>query len=259
MLAGSIYRRPASPVFAYSLIPMKNRTFTPWKRAFSLVELLVVVAVIAIVAGFAVPAVTTMVRGSQLSQSSQLLSDQVALCRQLALSRNRPMQIRFYKFADTETPGEVADTPDSGAFRAFQIFEVFENGAAVPVNKIQRLPNNVIINEGKFSTIIQKECQRPRIGKGQTSDLKDSDPEMPDTSVKKNYYYMAVLFKPDGSTDLPTLGTPVGSPTVGDRWYITLHGTNEKGNGAADIPKNYFTMQIDPVTGTTRSYRPQIQ
>ena len=50
----------------------------------------------------------------------------------------------------------------------------------------------------------------------------------------------------------------------GDPWYLTLHGTNAaKGTGQTDgetsaMPDNYFTLQIDPITGTTRSYRPNV-
>ena len=87
-------------------------------RAFSLVELLVVISVIAIIAGFAVPAVTTMIRGSALAQGSQNIADQIVLARQLALSRNRSVEVRFYKFGDSETPGENPKDPDTGARKA---------------------------------------------------------------------------------------------------------------------------------------------
>ena len=85
---------------------MKTKAHSLKSRAFSLVELLVVIAVIAIVAGYAVPAVTTMLKGSQLTQGSQMVVDQIALARQTALSRNRSVEVRFYKYADPETPGE---------------------------------------------------------------------------------------------------------------------------------------------------------
>ena len=228
-------------------------------------ELLVVVAVIAIVAGFAVPAVTTMVRGSQLVQGSQAIQDQIALARQTALSRNKAVEVRFYKFADPETPGENPEDPDSGFFRALQLLEVLDNGVALPMGNITRLPINVIMNEGVFSTVLQ---QRPRVLK---ANLKQSDPEMPDNKVAKNYNYVALRFMPDGSTDMPlttpgklATGAGGGEAKKDDSWYITLHGTNvEKGGAASDgltrtLPPNYFTLQIDSVTGATRAYRPNI-
>ena len=92
---------------------MKSKAPSFASRAFSLVELLVVMAVIAIVAGFAVPAVTTMLKGSQLTQGSQMVVDQIALARQTALSRNRSVEVRFYKFADPEIPGEDVKKPET--------------------------------------------------------------------------------------------------------------------------------------------------
>ena len=240
---------------------MKKQAPSSITRAFSLVELLVVVAVIAIIAGFAVPAVTTMIRGSQLSQGSQMVLDQMALARQTALARNRSVDVLFYKFADPETPGETADKPETGFFRAIQIFEILENGGALPLGPIQRLPVNVIMNEKGLSTLLNK-GERPRVIKPL-----DSDPEMPDTVAKKNYHYTALRYQPDGSTDLPATGASGGEGSgavKGDPWYLTLHGTNAaKGTGQTDgetstLPDNYFTLQIDPITGTTRSYRPNV-
>ena len=99
---------------------MKLKAHSLASRAFSLVELLVVVAVIAIVAGFAVPAVTTMLKGSQLTQGSQTVVDQIALARQTALSRNRSIEVRFYKFADSEIPGSRSCNVAGGRWFRFR-------------------------------------------------------------------------------------------------------------------------------------------
>ena len=233
---------------------MKSTAHAPASRAFSLVELLVVIAVIAIVAGFAVPAVTTMLRGSQLTQGSQMVVDQIALARQTALSKNRSIEVRFYKYADPETPGEMGKKADDGVFRAIQTFEILDNGKALPINTIQRLPTNVLINEAKNSTLINE----LRDTNGKFTVPTDSDPEIPDTDVKREYVYVALRFLPDGSTNLP----PAAKDN--DSWYITIHGMNvKKANGETDgstsiLPDNFFTLQIDPITGSTRSYRPNI-
>jgi hypothetical protein len=50
----------------------------------------------------------------------------------------------------------------------------------------------------------------------------------------------------------------------GDSWYLTIHGSQiqSKGGGGAGktetLPDNFFTLQIDPITGSTRSYRPTV-
>jgi uncharacterized protein (TIGR02596 family) len=213
---------------------------------FSLIELLVVCAVIGVIAGFAVPAVVTMVRGTQLTQGSQLISDQIALARQTAISRNRSIEVRIYRYSDPEVPGEDPKKPEDGKFRSFQIFELLENGAALPLNKAQRLPATVVMNKGEISTLLN---HLPL----QKASASSGDPELAvlpaDSGGRWNYLYVSFRFRPDGSTDLPITGPSNG------RWYVTLHG-NESPEELSKPPANYFTLQIDPVSGATKSYRP---
>jgi hypothetical protein len=114
-----------------------------------------------------------------------------------------------------------------------------------------RLPVGVIMNEDKLSTILS---ERPR------EKPKASDPALPDTQAQRNYEYVALRFLPDGSTDLPPTG--VDKPGADDSWYLTIHGsqipnTGGKSAGMTEtLPDNFFTLQIDPITGSTRSYRP---
>lgn len=127
------------------------------KSAFSLIELLVVVAIIGVIVSFTIPAATTMMRGSQLTQSSQLLSDQISYARQLALARNRSTEVRFYKYGDLEVPGELPENEETWRFHSYQIFEVTDNGATLPVDKMQRLPITVVFEDDKYSTLLNEE------------------------------------------------------------------------------------------------------
>ncbi|HEX5176951.1 MAG TPA: Verru_Chthon cassette protein D [Chthoniobacteraceae bacterium] len=224
-------------------LPSRSRN-----TAFSLIELLVVCAIIGVIIGFTIPAVTTMMRGSQLTQGSQSLSDQLSLARQLALTKNRPIEIRFYKFADPETPGEDAKEPGTWKYRAFQSFEVLDNGAVLPLGKIQILPNTVIMNEGNLSSLLDPDVR------GEPKQPTSNDPEIPristkDVSKTESYVYQTLRFRQDGSTDLPSAGKA--------QWFITLHGINEVlPQESSKPPPNFFTLQIDPVSGATRSFRP---
>jgi uncharacterized protein (TIGR02596 family) len=227
---------------------------SPRARAFSLIELVVVIAVLAIIAAFSVPAVTSMLQGSSLTQASQMLVDQVNLARQFALSKNTMVEVRFYRYSDPDTPGEDVTKPKEGKFRALQVFEILPSGAGVPLGKLEELPNSVMLAanrdkpEDGFSSILDS-------GKLQTSDqFKDrtayylSLPELP-KGIKKQYEFVYFRFMPDGST---TLG-----PT--SLWYVTLHGVNDrplKEDGGTRPPPNFFTLQIDPVSGTTKIFRP---
>ena len=239
---------------------MKTKAHSLKSRAFSLIELLVVIAVIAIIAGYAVPAVTTMLKGSQLTQGSQMVVDQIALARQTALSRNRSVEVRLYKYADPETPGEDQKKPETWLMHGMQVFEVLDNGAILPLGPVQRLPINVIIHQGKLSSLIYgRTASKEKFAKPT-----DSDPGIPgmdaSINVKDQYVYAAFRFLPDGSTDLLPTGT-VTQPT-GDSWYITLVNPKDANATALGVKdgeaNNYFTLQIDPITGSTRSYRPNV-
>ena len=234
-------------------------------NAFSLVELLIVILIIGIVAGFAVPAVQGMLRGSLMSQASSQLVDAMALARQTALSKNRIIEVRIYRFADNEVPGEEPSKPDTGHFRAIQTFEISETGVLLPASKVIRLPDSIIMNpgipgEGMLSTILG---ERPIILSSKVDHK--TDPELA-RGVGHNYDYVSFRFLPDGSTNLPPTGTTgkdgKETPSQGGLWYISIHAINDweqlKKGGNLKPPANYFTWMIDPLTGTSKTFRPSV-
>lgn len=218
---------------------MKTPRHSALRAAFSLIELVVVIAIIAIVATFTVPAATSILRGSAMTQAQQMLTDQISLARQFALSKNRSVEVRFYQLADPEQPGEDATKPDTGQFRALQIFEIVESGVGVPIDKVQRLPSSVIMNQtGQLSSIIG--------GTGQTIQTPgNQDPDLP-RGVAKKYKYVSLRFQPDGSTTLAPTG----------KWFVTIHNLSDGATMTSVEGKNFFTIQIDPVSGSTKGFRP---
>lgn len=214
-------------------------------RAFSLLELIVVILIIGIVAAFVTPAASTIVRGSQLTQGTQILTDQIILARQLALTRNAPVEVRFIRYADPEVPGEVSTSgdadPSKGSFRAIQCFEILESGGSVPMDKPQLFPQSVIMNPDILSSLLSDDSRKV------IKANKNKDPKLP-RNIEQNYEYVAFRFLPDGSTNL--------SPAPGKLWYVTLHNINDRPKGTTP-PNNFFTLQIDPVSGATKNFRPQ--
>ncbi len=227
------------------------------RSGFTLIELLAVMGVIAVVIAFAIPAANQIIRGSQLTQGSQQLADQMGLARQLALSKNSSIEVRFYRFGDPETPGEQFDNPETGKWRAFQLFEILENGAALPIGPVQRLPRMVVMDGDRYSTLLRETMRGPY----RTALVDPTAPEMPievgERKVERNYEWVSFRFLPDGSTDLP----PRARETEGaansnsdDSWYVTLIGLQDENKDVQKI--NFYTVQVDPVSGTSKAYRP---
>ncbi len=226
------------------------RTSPSRNRAFSLLELIVVILIIGIVAAFVTPAASTILRGSQLTQATQVVTDQIVLARQLALTKNCVVEVRFIRFADPEIPGESSSSgvpdPSKGAFRAIQCFEVLDSGALVPMDKPQLLPQSVVMNPNSLSTLLDDASVKP----AKKPDTQ-KDPKLP-RNIDHKYEYIAFRYLQDGSTNL--------SSTSGTIWYLTLHNMNDTARATEANVKNgevnFFTLQIDPVSGTTKSYRP---
>lgn len=229
------------------------------RSAFSLVELLIVVAIIGIIAGFGVPAVTGVLRGSALTTATSQLTDTLSLARQHAISKNRTVEVRFYRFGDPEQPGEDRTKPATGQFRAFQYFELSETGTIVPIGKFQRIPDTIVMNPGaKLSTLLGEMTER-LITSGDAKFNKNLNPELP-RGVGQNYDYVYFRFNPDGSTDLPPTGN-TGKDSAGGRWYITVHSGADllRTENNSKAPPDFATWQIEPVSGTAKVFRPGIK
>jgi uncharacterized protein (TIGR02596 family) len=216
------------------------------QSAFSLVELLVVIAIIGIIGGFAIPAVGSLLKGSSITQAANIITDQTAAAHQQALTRNRPIEVRFYSFIDPEDPG--ATTP---YFRGLQYFEITPAGIANPVGKVALFPNTVIMNStSTLSSLLGTNASPGPIVTTPTS----NDPDLP-RGVGKNYTYIPFRFLPDGSTSLPATGAPANG-----QWFITVHLLSDlvrTTNGTP--PPNFFTWMVDPVSGASKVLRPGVK
>jgi len=217
---------PRHPPFAIRHAKIENRKSKIPTGAFSLVELLVVIAIIAILAGMAAMSGGAL-NSSRLQATGQTLAVELDLARQLALGMNLEQEVRFWKIPDA-TSGAVA------AFRAVQTFTVGKDGALTAASKLRRFDSGLVAEPAATLSSLLAETPPTRTIK-----------TGPVTGLSGTYDYMAFRFRPDGSTDL--------EPT--QRWSVTIQ-RNLTDTAATQPGPNRFTIEIEPVLGSLRVYRP---
>ena len=224
----------------------KASALLPWPRAgqrgFTLIEMLAVMAIIAMLMVFVMPATNGMLKGNQVATSGLGLGDQLGLARQIALSTNHSVEVRFYQYGDANAAGENPTVATSGKWRGVQLFEVLDSGTLRAINSVYRLaPSTMIDDMTKLSSFFPGSDKSPKAQAGAALQY-----PLPG-QIKFNYNAVTFRFLPDGSTDLPRLAS--------DNWFLTVHHINDRVVNSKP-PANFFTVQIDPVNGNIRNYRP---
>lgn len=206
--------------------------------SFSLVELLVVVAIMAMLLVVSLPSFQTITMGSNLSRGGQMVGDLIAQAHQEAVAKNREVRVCFYHFSTGQTPG----------WRAMQVFRIDPSSTSSTttnaVTRLLTLPDGVII-------------------------AGSNPPQSDDT--------LSPLLNADlTSTDVPNVRLPgVGTSdgAVGFRFkasgsayvsfdsqhnFLTLQNIHDAKNSqnSGVTPANYYAVQIDPVVGKITIYRP---
>lgn len=208
----------------------------PGSRGFSLLELLTVIAIIALLSGLVGLAMNNMAEGPRMTQAALTVMSELNQARQLAITRNRPVEVRLYSYADPGIPGSKAEV------RSIQSALLLEDGTLRFQDRLSRLPANIVVSSSN------------RLSSLFTSDLSARKPGPADVQagLPNGYEYAAFQFRPDGSTNL--IHYQSSDSTNNRLWYLTLHDAKEDTSGGP--PRNYATIQIDPVSGSTRLHRP---
>ncbi len=196
-------------------------------RAFSIVELLVVIAIMGILMALTVPSVSSMIENTNVTRGAQLVESQIQLARQLASSKNRPVEVRFIK-----VPSQA-----SNGLSAIQLWQMdppagTSPSQARPLTRAEMLPTAICISEDTVtSSRLLATC-------GLTNSMPSGAPLSGNT-------YAAFQIFPSGLL----------SPYVDmQKAYVTvLPVRNAKDTS---LPRNYATIQINPMTGTPSTYRP---
>lgn len=222
-----------------------KHSFLKKTRAFSLIELMVVLGIIGLLLAFAAPNLFSLISSNTLTGEGSLIRNQLTLAQQEAVSKSADVEVRFFRYIDDSSAGTEE------RFRAFQLFQYNLGGELVPISTFFKIKEPVAIHEG-LSTMLTPGSRAT------AEDVKygfDSPRQgaylapTGDGGAKVSTEYVAFRFRPDGSTDLPYRATESK-----DTWYLTL----VQGEGALQDPDpdNYVCLQVNPYNGQVTEFRP---
>lgn len=78
-------------------MPLPQKTSSPLRRAFTLIELMVVIAIIIIIVAVSVPALKALTKGNDTAQATSMLSSLIANARSTAISNGSYAAVIFYE------------------------------------------------------------------------------------------------------------------------------------------------------------------
>lgn len=229
---------------------MKTTLSPPLRRGFTLIEILVVLAIISVIMFLAVPNMGEIIKGSKLTQAGDQVKFDLGLAQQTAVKDNQTIEIRFYQYRQ---PDQSEDEFRS-SFTAYQMYQLIPDSTKpsdpkaerilAPIGTIKKLPVGIIIPASELWSSL---CVNESIANGSEA-VKGLIP----TEKETNANYRSFQINPDGTTNLDTSGK--------NQWYISLVDSNvlAKAGGSADAisPDNYICIQVDPYNGGTRWYQP---
>lgn len=189
-------------------------------RGFSLVELLAVIAVIALLMGLSGVAFNAIGSSSSLGAATQLLEAEIALAAQQAVSRNVPVELRFYTGLDPAR---------------FAAVSLANSAQPEFLGRSVSLPDSVVFETSAddFSTLL---------GSGASSGTE------PNTApgALRGATWRGFTIRPDGRTNLSTSAKP---------WTLTLKNRNARPSSGLPAA-NFVTLVVDPVTASVRIFQP---
>jgi uncharacterized protein (TIGR02596 family) len=224
-----------------------------YKRAFTLIEMISVIGIIALLVALVTPTLLDVIRSTRLSASGDSLVNRLSLTQQSAVSMGSEVELRFYRYVNS-----TAERSTDELFYAYQVVHSPQAGRERALSEVYYLESGIILSRlEQLSPLLQTVSnQRP-----------DADGNYlfkpPGTAAPDSVSYAAMRFYADGSMRMLTSAAAANGdqdaqalaytvPTF-DKSYLTIV---ESKDALSTQPRNFFCIQIDSYTGKTRVYRP---
>ncbi len=232
------------------------------RQAFTLIEMLVVVTIIVLLLAFSTPALMRTMQSSRLTSVGDSIFGAISEAQQAAFAQNVPVELRFFKHAEEGFSG----SPEF--FRSYQMFKILlvtEGDGANATVKESIVPVGNLVRFSDGIVIATSQELSPALSGDGLPDTKDSGGSGGALGFAgvQNATYNAIRFMTDGScrkvgasvaSDGVTLAT-LTYQTLPECFFTITYDTSQELT-AANLPKNFYTIQIDPFTGKARNYKP---
>jgi len=190
------------------------------RPGFSLVELLMVMAIIVALGAAVLPAITNVSDGMRLTNATQMLMDEILVARATALSRNLPVEVWFVQ------DGETSE------YRLLRTAVIDNSERTTWVTGYKRLPAGVAMTAaGGRSNLIAVQNART----------------LPDLALKG----VALRINPSGQCEVAD-----ESATIGPNEVLFVTVVLARHASSAELPANFSTVQINPINTRLTMFRP---
>jgi uncharacterized protein (TIGR02596 family) len=190
---------------------------------FTLIELMVVIAIMGVIFTLVVPVVSSILDSNSLTVAAQMAADQISLGRQIASARNRTVEVRIIMLPHP-----------TGGGSDYSAIQLWVNNAAntmQPATRLARFPQAIAFSQNaNFSKLLSS---------GSTGTI---------TSAGSNEAYTSFQISPAGVVSAN------GATLAMSDTYLAIVSSRFASNPS--LPPNYALVQINPNTGTPKVYRP---
>lgn len=217
---------------------MSPKTF---RAAFSLVELLAVIALVGIILGIVVPALSGMGRGTSLVTAGNMVNNMAGMARQHAMSRNTLTALLV-----------LANQGTDADYRAVSVLEYKPGTGWSQVGGWEMLPVGITVDAGdtqECSFLLRSPNPFPFLSATNQDNPPVTFQSLP---IRSPDGYAARIFTPGGGLQNPA--APAQIRLVEGRvegGAIRYTNRNDAGK-----PANYFDIAIVGATGATKTSRP---